>query len=808
MLHDLKTACRELIKNRWFTCVTVLTLALGIGANTAIFGVVNKLLLNPLPYTDSDRIVYPRVGLQRTSTQFAFPPPPPVASAWREQARSLEGFEGYTTNTVLAYDENGARVLRGLRMTPGLPAFLGVVPLLGRGFTPADAEVGAPAVVMLSYEMWQRDYGGSRDVIGRAVRLDELPYVVVGVMPPRWDAFVAGFRPDVLFPQSDPAASGQPSLVEIITRLREGVALDAATAELTAILTRASAESPRPLFGPDVPSVRIQSPSERTAANTLDELLVLLGAVGLVLLVACSNVANLLLARGASRARELLLRSALGASTWRLVRALFAECLVLALAAGVVGIGIGWLTLRILVGLRPGSLTALGEAQLDLTVLAFTFGVSVVTALLFGLAPALQLASRKHGDALRGGASGVVRGGLGPRLRKLLVAAQMAISVVLLVSAGLLIRSFIQLQSAEIGFDADNLFSVQLSMPRAKYQTPTSRELFAEQLLERLRASPGVATATQVFAAPPNAMTFVGTTGFEIRGATLSEADAQASRVIHYICSDYFSALRIALIEGRTFTADEMRGRTAVIVNRAAAEHFWPNGSAVGGEIKWGQEWTTVIGVVDNVLFGSLTRGRDTPQFYWPLPMGPNFNNGPASLTFVVRAAEDSAIAIAASRAAVQALDPEIAIANVLLTETAIANTIDAPRFNMALLTAFASIALVLAAIGLAAVIGYEVTERTHEIGIRMALGARTENVRRLAMMHGLTPACIGVVGGVIGALAATRLATSMLYGVAPRDPLTFVGVVTLLVLIALGAAWLPARRATRVDPMIALRSE
>jgi putative ABC transport system permease protein len=805
MLLDLKTACRELLKNRWFTCVTVLTLALGIGANTAIFGVVNKLLLNPLPYPDSDRIVYLRVGLQRA--QISFPPPVAVASAWREEARSFEGFEGSNSNTVLAYDESGARVLRGMRFTPGLPAFLGVAPVLGRGFAPADTEPGAPAVVMLSYEMWQRDYGGSRDVVGRAITLDDLPHVVVGVMPPRWDAFTVGFRPEVLFPQAYPVAGAQPVSVDIVTRLREGVSLDAATNELAAILARVSAESPRPLFGTDVPTVKIQTPTERTAANTRDALLVLLGAVGLVLLVACSNVANLLLARGASRSRELSLRSALGASTWRLVRALFAECLVLALAAGVVGIGVGWLTLRILVGLRPGSLTALGEAELDPTVLAFTFGVSVLTALLFGLAPALQLASRKLGDALRGGASGVVRGGMAPRLRKLLVAAQMAISVVLLVSAGLLIRSFIHLQSAEIGFDAENLFSVQLSMPRAKYQTQTSREVFAEQFLERVRSSPGVATATQALAAPPNGMTFVGF-GFEIRGATLSEADAQAPRVLHYIWPDYFSALRIPVVEGRTFTADEMRSKTAVIVNRAAAEHFWPDGKALGGEIKWQQDWATVIGVVDNVLYGGLTRGRDTPQFYWPLPMGPSFVGGPSSLTFVVRAAEDPAIAIAASRAAVQALDPEIAVANVLLTETAIANTIDAPRFNMALLTAFAVIALVLAAVGLAAVIGYEVTERTHEIGIRMALGARTQNVRRLAMRHGLTPAFLGMVLGVVGALAATELAASLLYGITPRDPLTFAGVVALLVLVALGAAWLPARRATRVDPMIALRAE
>jgi putative ABC transport system permease protein len=805
MLLDLKAACRELLKNRWFTCVTVLTLALGIGANTAIFGVVNKLLLNPLPYPDSDRIYYLRMKPPRLD--FVATPPLFVGTAWREEARSFEAIEGYTPRDVLAYDENGGRVLHAMAITPGLPAFLGVAPLLGRSFTPADAEAGAPAVVMLSYEMWRRDYGGDGSVIGRAITVDEAPCVVVGVMPARWDAFATGFRPDVWFPQAfTPPPPPQFLSLELMGRLRAGVSLDAATEELDTILERREAEAPQPFFGRDTPVARIQAPSDRLAGNTREALFILLGAVGLVLLVACSNVANLLLARGASRARELSLRSALGASTWRLVRGLFAECLVLALAAGVVGVGVGWLTLRILVGLRPRSLTALGEAQLDSAVLAFTFGVSIVTALLFGLAPALQLASRKLGDALRGGASGVVRGGMGPRVRKLLVAAQMAISVVLLVSAGLLIRSFVHLQNVEIGFDAENLFSAELRMPRGKYQTQTSRDVLGEQLLERIRSSPGVTAATRVLMPPPNVMTMIGPS-FEIRGITLSEAEAQAGRTINYIQPDYFSALRIALIEGRTFTADEARGRAAVIINRAAAEHFWPDGSPLGGEIKFGNSWSTIVGVVDNVVANSLTRGSDTPQFYWPFE--PDVMNlGPPTFALVVRAAEDPAIAIAAFRSALQALDPEIAVANVLLTETALANTIDAPRFNMALLAAFAVIALALAAVGLAAVIGYEVTERTHEIGIRMALGARTENVRRLAMRHGLTPAFVGMVLGVIGALAATRLAASLLYGITPRDPLTFVGVVALLVLVALGAAWLPARRATRVDPMIALRSE
>jgi putative ABC transport system permease protein len=806
VLHDLKTACRELLKSRWFTCVTVLTLALGIGANTAIFGVVNRLMLNPLPYPNSDELVYLLLRNQRT--EFSLTAPTFVAGAWRKEARSLEAIESYSFREVLAYDESGARVMRGMRITSGLPALLEVSPLLGRVFTPADAEAGAPAVVMLSYETWQRDYGGANDVLGRTIALDEIPHVVVGVMPRRWEAFARGFFPEVWFPLSLDGGAAEILPGEIIARLRPDVRREAVVAELDAILTGAMAEQPRPFFGNDVVTTRIEGPADRLNASTRDALLVLLAAVGLVLLVACSNVANLLLARGASRARELSLRSALGASTWRLVRALFAECLVLAFAAGVVGVALGWVILRILVQLRPG-MAALAEVRLDATVLAFTFGVSVATALLFGIAPALQLRSRKLGDALRHGASGVVRGGGGQRLRKLLVAAQMAMSVVLLVSAGLLVRSVIYLQNVELGFDTQGLFTAYLTLPRSRYQDVASRELLTDQLLERIRSSPGIAGATSAALGPPNLVNMSGI-GFEVRGVTLSEADARAPRLYNSVLPDYFETLGIPLVEGRTFTAEETRaGNGAMIINEAAAQEFWPGESALGKEIKWGRDWRTVVGVTENVVSQSMQR-RDAPQFYTthrqgPLPSG---NIVLPRMTLIVRAAGDPAVGMASLRAATRELDPEIAIPTVLLTETALANTIEAPRFNMVLLTAFAVIGLVLAAVGLAAVIGYEVTERTHEIGVRMALGARTENVRRLAMRHGLTPALVGVVLGVIGALAATRLATSMLYGITPRDPLTFVGVVALLVLVAVGASWLPARRATRVDPMIALRAE
>jgi putative ABC transport system permease protein len=809
MLPDLKNACRSLLKSRGFTLVTVLTLALGIGANTAIFGVVNRLLLNPLPYRDADQLVY--LSVQGTRVIFGFPAPSSAVRVWREEARSVTGVEAYSSRQVLAHDESGARLLHGMRITPGLPAMLQVTPLLGRAFTPADIEAGAPAVVMLSHAAWQRDYGGAADIVGRAVTLDDVSHVVVGVMPARWDAFVGTEQlPDVWFPLTlDPAAAAPTEFqaLDVLARVAPGAELETVKSELDVLLTRALAEAPRSFFGDEAVSTKLEAPAERIGGLFREGLLVLFAAVALVLLVACSNVANLLLARSASRARELSLRSALGASPWRLVRALLVECLVLAGLAGAAGVGVGWLALRVLARLGPGVLR-LGEVELGGPVLAFTFAASMATALLFGLAPALQLTSRKLGDALRHGASGVVRGGSGARLRKLFVAAQMALSVVLLVTAGLLVRSVINLQRVDVGFDIDKLFTAQLALPRARYREPASRDVLAEQLLDALRPLPTFAGVTQAYVDPSGGLFSGGT--LEIRGVTLSDADARGPHAFNYVRPDYFSVLAIRMLAGRTFTEDELQNGRAVIVNRAAEQHFWPDGRALGTELKMGQDWSTVVGVVDNVVTGGLSSKRDSPLIYWPFAAmrAPTSAGATPTVLLIARAAADPAAAIAALRSTTRALDPEIAIPNVGLTETALARTIDGQRFSMALLTGFAAIALVLAAVGLAAVIGHEVTERTHEFGIRMALGARAANVRRLAMKHGLTPAFVGVVIGVAGALAATQLATSMLHGVAPRDPLTFVGVVALLVLIAFGASWLPARRATRVDPIAALRAD
>jgi len=806
MWHDLKTACRMLLKTPWFTCVVVITLAVGIGANTAIFGVVNKLLLNPLPYRDAERIVYVSVGSQgRYGASSGF-----VVRTWREHARSFDGLEAYSVRSYLAYDEAGARVVSGLSITPGTPAFLRVSPVLGRGFTNEDSAPGAPAVALLSYETWQREYAGAADVLGRSITLDGVVRVVVGVMPRRADAFVPYyFRSDVWLPLSldpvPPLYLGGGTFA--FGRLRPGVTVETAQDEIRALVDRATEEVGLPPAEPDL-SARISRPTSQISANARQTVLVLFAAVALVLLVACSNVANLLLARGAGRARELALRAALGASTRRLVRALFAECLVLALAAGAAGLALGWVTLRIVAWLRPAFL-GVDDVQLDPTVLAFTFGISVATALLFGLAPAAQLNAGRVGHTLRHGAAGVVRGGRGPLLRKLLVAAQMALSVVLLVSAGLLVRSVIHLQRVDVGFDTRNLFSVELTLPRARYQAPVSRETLSEQLLERIGTLPGVAAVTQAMVAPPD---FVGAFGtIEVGGATPRDTEGDANTAFNYVRADYFRVLGIRLLEGRTFAADDRRFSVAsvspIIVSRAAAEHFWPEGNAVGAELKWQVYTATVVGVVDDVVVGGLAMRRDAVQIYWPMLAEGTASFPRPGLSLTVRAAEDPAAVMGAVRAAIRALDPEIVV-DVQLTETWLASSIQGPRFNTGLLTAFAVIGLVLASVGLAAVIGYEITERTHEIGIRMALGARTESVRRQAMQHGLKPAFVGVVVGVIGALGATQFAASLLFGVAPRDPLTFVVVVALLALVALGASWVPARRATRVDPITALRSE
>ena len=812
MLRDLKSAFRELRKHPVFFCVAVLTLAIGIGAGTAIFGVVNRVLLNPLPYPNSDGIVELRIGSPRTP--FGYPTTDYIARAWREGARSLDGVEAYAVRDLLAYDDSGARVVHGMAITPNLPTFLGVSPILGRTFSSADATAGAPAVALLSYAIWQRDYAGARDVLGRSIKLDDVSHVVIGVMPRGWDAIAyttGDLQGDVWLPlRLDAAATAVPGFraAEAIGRLRPGVANEDVARELDALAKNALEGAPVPIFGEDF-ATRVIPPSIAFIDSTMGiALRVLLGAAVLLLLVACSNVAGLLLARGASRAQELALRTALGASGWRLVRGLLADCIVLATTAGAAGLVVGWLALRGLVLLRPSNLDMLGDVPLDPTVLAFALATSAATIFLCGVWPASQLLSANIGAALRHGAAGVVRSGNGARVRKFLVGAQMAISVVLLVGAGLLVRSVVQLEHIDVGFDTTNLFSVQLSLPRSHYEQPASRDAFTEQAIERLRAIPGVGAVTEAFMAPPNYVMAGG--GLEIRGVTLSDADARAAYAFNYVRPDFFITLGIRLLQGRAFTSNDQRSGPVLIVNRSAARRFWPEGNPIGTEVKLRGGWATVVGVVEDIAAAGRTGAPGAPLFYAPFSAehAPTLIGALPRAVLLVRANSDPASVMGPIRSAISALDSEVAIPSMLLTDTAYGRTMDRPRFNMVLLSAFAVVALTLAAVGLSAVIGYEVAERTHEIGVRVALGARAGHIRRVAMRHGLAPAALGIACGVVGAFVAANLMAGLLYGVGPGDPVTFVGIVGALVVVATLSAWIPAQRATRIDPIVALRAD
>jgi predicted permease len=812
LAQDLRYACRTLRRSPGFALAVVLTLSLGIGANTAIFSVVNRLLIHPLPYKDADRIVFLWESGMRGDRPVSHLPSADVIRAWTKQARSLEDVESYALSVYLATGAGAARVVLGGAMTPGFAAFFGVRPLLGRSFVSSDTAAGAPPVVLISEASWRRDFGASPSVIGRTIAIDSIPHTIIGVMPAHWNVLdIAGsadldrvWLPLAYTPKND--LSG-PGIIRTLARLRPGITTERAQRELDAIASHVPHNTTYdglPLHA----SVRRQPQfMHDTVSRTV--LFILLGAVGLVLLVACANVANLLLARGTARAREVAVRTALGASRWRLVRHILTESILLSLAGGVLGVGLAWWGLHVITALRPDDL-ALVTVRLDPLVLRFTLALSLATGVLFGLVPALHTTSPSRSSVLRGSASGVVRSGAGARFRAALVAGEMALSVVLLVSAGLLIRSVAYLEHQDIGFDAQRLVSMTMTLPRGRYDQPASRETFSEAVLRGMRPVPGVASVTEAAFAPPNYLELPG--GPHLRERPADSTNDELLVALNQVQPNYFRTVGIRLLAGRTFTDAEMRTGDAVVVGEAFAHHFWPGAPAIGHQLRRSSRgpWKTVVGVVADVSADVLISNLHGPQLDEPYREGATFQElgAPPEVHFIVRAASDPAPVIAAVRQLVRSIDPDVAVSRVSLVESQLADSIAGPRFSMALLTVFAMLALALAAVGVAAVIGYAVTERTHEIGIRMALGARETNVLRLVIAQGMRATIAGLVVGVLGALAATRLLASLLYGVQPRDPITFIGVAVLLLLVALTASWLPARRATRVDPIIALRAE
>jgi putative ABC transport system permease protein len=795
--QDLRYAARMLIKQPGFTTVAVLTIALGIGANSAIFSVVNSVLLRPLSFPEPERLIkiwetfLP--GGQGTVSV-------PNLKDWREQNEAFTQIAAYqTAGFNLKGEENPERVV-GSTVSADFFEVLGVPPHFGRTFQQGEDEPGRNRIVVLSYSLWQRNFGGDPGIVGKDILLGGENYRVVGVMPPhfRFPSRLTELWVPLDVPTSY-ASRGNHFLLTL-GRLKPGVSLEQAREQMVTIARRLEQQYPDNQAGRSVKLIPLQ---EEVVQNVRPALLVLLGAVGFVLLIACVNVANLLLARGAARRREIAIRTALGAGRGRLVRQLLTESVLLAVIGGVVGLGLGKLGVNLLITLASSYLPRASEVGLDSRVVGFTLLLSVLTGIIFGLAPAVQSARADVQSALKDG-SNTGASSQQNWLRGALVVAEVSAAMVLLVGAGLLIKSFVRLQQMDAGLRPDNVITLGINLPQAKYSTSQAIDNFYQQLIDRVSSLPGVQTAGIINLLPLQQW---GTNGdIHIEGDPPYPPGQAPLAELRIVSPDYFRALSIPLIAGRFFNAqDQEHSERVVIINQALARRYIPNKDPIGKRLgRGGDTWMTIVGVVADVNQSGLTQDS-RPEIYTPYTQTADFKR---NVSVVVRASSEPTALISSIRNEVRNLDRNQPIYNVKTMETVISESISDRRLNMLLLGIFAAVALTLAVIGIYSVMSYVVTQSTREIGIRMALGAQTSDVLKLVIGQGIVLALVGVGLGLGGAFALTRLMSSMLYGVTTTDPLTFIGVSALLMLIAVLACYLPARRATKVHPMVALRYE
>jgi putative ABC transport system permease protein len=792
---DIRFAVRQMRRSPIFTALAVITLSLGIGATTAIFSVVNRLLLNPIPFADGDRIV----NLLRSNLEgnLYVVPTPKLVEAWRNGVRSLEHVATYGHDDAIVAGRDEDEEMPAGRLSADVLPMLQVKPLIGRGILPEDTKIGAQKVVVLGYGFWQRRYAGSRGVLGESITIDSASRTIVGVMPRDFAVpFMDGGARQIWLPLEENAeAEG----AQAIAKMRPGVSREQVNRELTDIMRALGAESPE---FKEWKGLALR-PQDYLGPMTRDNLLILLGAVGMVLLIACANVANLLLARAATREREFAIRAALGAGRWRIIRQLLTESAMLAIAGGALGVFVAQRGLDLIIAMRPDRLSELDEVRLSPTVLLVSLGLTLVTGLLFGLAPALFAAARDIGHALKNTTRSAAGHLTARRFRGALVVAEVSLSVLLLVGAGLLIRTMVKMQRADIGFEASGLVAADVRLPEARFPKREQRRVAFEQIVQRMRATPGLGEVTWSMGMPPRTgMTFGK---LEIEGRTLKPDEQESALWSQFAAPEYFRVMRLPLVAGRSFSADT--GRNAVIVSETMARRFWPGTSAVGRRLRLMEkaEWSTVVGVARDVTVpstGGKGDRRRNLQIYFP------FSGDFESATLIIRTG--SAVADLPRRLAREAatVDPAIRVRDVTTADQTLAKELAGPRFNMSLLLVFAGLALMLATIGLYGVIAYSVSQRTRELGIRLALGAGRTAVLRLVISQGARLTLTGVVVGLAAASGLTRLIQGMLYGVGPLDPMTFVVVGVVLGVVALLASYFPARRATRVDPVIALRAE
>jgi predicted permease len=812
LLSDARYALRSLARAPGFALVAVFTLALGIGANSAIFSVLNGVVLRPLGYAEPDRLM--RLASQfPTMDFFKFWISPPEFFELKERARSFEALGGYRTGQVSVGGGDVPHRVTSASATSDLFTTLGVPARLGRPFNAEEDLPNAERVATLSYELWQSAFGGDPQIVGRTIIVNGNESRVTGVMPPRFDVADAGVQVWVPLRLDPTNRQNRGShFLDVIGRVRPGASETQARAELNALVRQWSELNPDThVPTPDNHPLIMSSLQHDLIGNVRPTIILLLGAVGFVLLIACANVANLLLARAESRQKEIAVRAALGAGRLRLMRQFLTEGVVLSLVGGTLGLALGYAGVRVLLAINPRGIPRSVEIGIDGNVLLFTLAVTVVTGVVFGLAPALHLSRRNVTQTLRDASGRTTAGSARLVVRRLLVASEVALAVVLVVGSGLMLRSFAELQKVDPGFDPGGLLSFQLFLPAATYPNGGAQNAFLDRLLGELRALPGVTDAAAMSGLPPRRDVNANDTEFEGKVPT---PDGPPLNVDYYqnVTTDYFDAMEIPLRDGRGFTPADAGGTPVAVVNERLVRVFYPNENPIGRRIRPccstptnPVPWLTIVGVVKDVKQGGLEEETGT-ELYFLYPQVAAFNFAPRTMNVVVRTQRDPMQRASAVAGVLRTLDPSLPIANLATMDDVIGDSVARPRFITLLLAIFATVALALAAIGTYGVMAYSVAQRRQEIGIRMALGAQGRTVLGMVLSQGFIVAGAGLLVGLGGAFALTKLLSSLLFNVSATDPMAFVSAPLILAFVALLACYIPALRATRVDPARVLK--
>jgi len=804
-----------LLKNPGITLIAVLTLALGIGANTAIFSVVNAVMLQPLPYKNPDRLVslwanVPEHGRWRVSPANFFD--------WKKQNTVFEDMAAFSSWTMSLTGDGEPEQLQGTSASAGYFAVVGIEPMLGRSFLPEEYEAGKGQVVILGNSFWQRRYGADRQIVGKVITLNGSSFTVTGVMPPglypTWpttSGHIAFDQHEQQFwtPMSFSAQWAEvrtAHVLGVLGRLKPSITLEQAQSEMNTIGARLEQE-----YASNKGEGIIVNPfMNEVIGDAKPALFTLLGAVGLVLLIACANIAGLLLAQHAARSKEIAIRAALGAGRARLVRQFFLEGLLLSLLGTTAGILLARFGVDLMLKVIPTQIPRLGETQLDLRVLGFTLLLSFVTCLVFGLIPAWHASKPDLQSTLEQGTRTTGPGANRQRFRQLLVICQISMAVMLVIGAGLLLKSFWRLQQVDPGFKPENVLSLSLTLPQSKYNGTDKINSFYNQLIERISHLPGVEAAAIAYDHPLQSN---WVDSFSIEGKPTPAAGERPSANFSPVSWDYFRTTGARIISGRQFTAqDDQDHPGVVIVNEALVRRYFPQEKAIGQRLKlsppariWNNQRLTsfeIVGIARDVKSAGL-KAQSEPSYYVPATQAPL-----QDMAILVRTRSDPTALVPALRHAVWSIDPNQPISNVSTLEKIVADSISQPRLSMLLMGLFGSLALILAAVGIYGLLSYAVTQRTQEMGIRMALGARVSDVLTLVLKQGMSLALIGVAIGLIGSFVLTRLIRGLLFGVSPTDATTFVAVAGVLAGVSLLACYFPARRATKVDPLVALRYE